>query len=178
MSGSQKFLGERIYLQHLSEANATEEYSAWLNDPEVNFFLETRQASLQDLRDYIQTKNNDPQAELLGVFDRKTDTHIGNVKLEPIDRVQKTAVFGIVIGNKQYWGHGIGTETVKLTLDYAFTILGLDEVQLGVIAENQRAQRTFEKSGFEFVRVEPQTLDHDGKLFDKIVMSAKKEKLK
>lgn len=172
---TKKFSSERLYLRELTIADASEEYSRWLNDPEVNYFLETRRATIEDVRNYIEKQNRDPNSVLLGVFDKERDKHIGNVKLEPIDWQNKQAVFGIMIGDKGYWGKGIGREATKLTLDYAFGKLELGEVELGVIAENDRARRTFEKAGFKFARLEPKAMNHNGKLFDKIVMVCKKE---
>jgi len=174
----EKFLGKSLYLRQLEESDASQEYCNWLNDPEVNKFLETRQASIEDLKKYIRQKQEDPNSLLLGVFDRDDDVHIGNVKLEPIDRQQKRAVFGIMIGNKKYWGKGTGTEATKLILDYAFQKLDLDEVELGVISENIRARKTFEKAGFKEVRVEREAMNHNGKLYDKVVMAIKKGEAK
>ncbi len=174
MEYKEKFLGGNIYLRQLKEADATEEYCNWLNDPEVNKFLETRQATIEDLKNYIRQKQNDPNVLFLGVFDRQSDIHIGNVKLEPIDWSAKRAVFGILIGHKAYWGRGIGSQATKLTVDLAFGPLGLNEVELGVIADNLRARRVFEKGGFKEVRVEPKAMNHNGILYDKIVMVAKK----
>ncbi len=174
-NGSQKFFGQRIYLRKLGAADATEEYAGWLNDPDANNFLETRKTTLPELRDYIKQQNDNRASALLGVFDRENDVHIGNVKLEPIDWEKKRAVFGILIGNKQYWRQGIGTEATKLAVEYAFRILGLEEVELGVIPENLRARRTFERAGFKYVTTIPKVLNHDGVLYDKIVMAVKKE---
>jgi len=174
MEYREKFLGENFYLRQLEESDASREYCDWLNDPEVNKFLETRQASIADLKIYIRQKQDDPNALFLGVFDQHGDVHIGNVKLEPIDWVRKLAVFGIMIGNKAYWGRGVGMEATRLTLDFVFKKLGLDEVELGVISENVRARKTFEKAGFKQVRIERQAMNHDGTLYDKVVMAVKK----
>src|SRR3989344_9686346 len=128
----EKFLGKSLYLRQLEESDASQEYCDWLNDPEVNKFLETRQASVADLKTYIRQKQNDPNALFLGVFDQRGDVHIRNVKLEPIDWSRKSAVFGIMIGSKAYWGRGVGTEVTRLTLDFAFKKLGLNEVELEI----------------------------------------------
>jgi RimJ/RimL family protein N-acetyltransferase len=37
-----------------------------------------------------------------------------------------------VIGEKDAWGHGYGTEATRLVMDEAFDTLGLDEVRLEV----------------------------------------------
>ncbi|OGD71826.1 hypothetical protein A3D09_01530 [Candidatus Collierbacteria bacterium RIFCSPHIGHO2_02_FULL_49_10] len=170
----ERFFGSRIYFRKLTESDATPEYAAWLNDPEVNLFLETRKATVEELKIYIGSQNRNKNCVFLGVFDRTNDKHVGNVRLEPVDWEKKRATLGIVIGNKEYWGKGIGTEATKLAVDYAFQKLGLDEVELGVISENVRARKTFEKAGFKLVRIERRAMNHDGTLYDKVVMAVKK----
>jgi len=169
-----KIEGQRIYLKPLSEKNATQEYCAWLNDPVVNKFLETRKTTIRDLKKYIQKQIEDPNSFFVGIFDKKIDRHIGNIKLEPIDWKRKKAVFGILIGDKNYWGKGIGTEATKLIVNYAFNQMGLQEIELGVIAENLAAIRAYEKVGFETERIEKKAIRHGKKLFDKLIMSIKK----
>lgn len=166
----QRVVGPRVYLRALTLADASEEYCAWLNDPEVNEFLETRQSTIPDLQAYIQKQIDDPNSIFMGIFDKMTDTHIGNLKLQPIDWNKKKAIFGILLGDKQYWGRGIGTEATELIVSYAFDTLGLNEIELGVIAENKRAIRVYEKAGFEQVGVRKGAINHDGALYDDVVM--------
>lgn len=171
---AQKKIGRRIYLRQLTLADATPEYCQWLNDPEVNQYLETRQSNIQQLKDYIQEKIDDPNSYFLGIFDTENDKHIGNVKLEIIKPKEKRADFGILIGNKDYWGGGIGTEATILTLDYAFNDLGLNEVELGVLTQNKRGIRTFEKAGFKLTEIKKNYTSHDGVSHDAVMMEIKK----
>jgi len=169
-----KINGESIYLKSLDIDNATEEYASWLNDKEVNHYLETRVATREDLEKYIEEKNKSDEALFLGIFSIDTDEHIGNIKLEPIDFEKKQGTIGILIGNKKYWGKGVGTEATKLLVDYAFRELSLEEVNLGVILENKAAIRVYEKVGFEIVNIEKKSIRHGDEFFDKAVMVIKK----
>jgi len=134
-----KIEGNSIYLRVLGEKDATQKYCDWLNDPEVNKYLETKEATTEGLREYINEKNISSNCLFFGIFYRENDEHIGNLKLEPIDFDYKRATFGILMGDKRYWGMGIGTEATKLIVDWAFDILDLKEINLGVIAENKAA---------------------------------------
>ncbi len=96
--------------------------------------------------------------------------HIGTVKLEPIDVDKGTAMFGLLIGDRDYWGKGIATEVTNLIVDFAFNTLGLREVTLGVLADNKAAIRVYEKCGFVLDRVEPKAIDHGGVLYDQVWM--------
>ena len=54
---------------------------------------------------------------------------------------------GIMIGNKEYWGKGYGTDIVKTLLKHLFEDLKLERVYLHTLAWNYRAQSSFSKSG-------------------------------
>ena len=164
-----------IYLKPLTLKDASKEYQSWLNDPKLNFLLETRKATIKSLKEYIQKHNDDPNALLFGIF--YDNIHIGNITLAPIDWVKKTAEFGILIGNRNYWGKGIGTKVTKLTVDYAFNKLGLTEITLGTMVKNKRAKRTFEKAGFKVTGKGKKKIKKTGEIYSQIKMGIKKEEL-
>ena len=61
----------------------------------------------------------------------------GAIGLKNIDLINKKANLGYWIG-EQYWGRGITTECVGLTIDYAFSPeLGLKEISAYVFPENK-----------------------------------------
>ncbi len=165
-----RMAGEKIFLRTLDVKDASAEYVAWLNDPVVNQYLETRQATLENIGQYIREKLESPMALFLGIFWKEMGRHIGNIKLEPIDWEKKIATMGILIGDKEYWGKGVATEATNLIVDYAFRELGLKEVRLGVIATNTAARRVYEKCGFTVEKIEPNAIDHDGQKFDHVWM--------
>jgi RimJ/RimL family protein N-acetyltransferase len=172
---SKRIIGEQVYLRELTIADASQEYCDWLNDSETNAYLETRQSTIEELKAYIQKRVDHPNSFFVGIFDKGNDAHVGNIKLEPIDWENKKATFGILIGNGDYRGRGIGTEATKLIVDYAFDKMGLDEVDLGVIDKNRAAIRCYEKVGFKVTGVKKNAISHDGVPFDDVLMSIRKE---
>jgi RimJ/RimL family protein N-acetyltransferase len=54
-----------------------------------------------------------------------------------------------MIGERDCWGRGYGTEVARLMLDYAFTALGLHNVQLRAYAFNQRGLGAYRRAGFK-----------------------------
>lgn len=171
-----RLAGERIYLRSLTEADATPEYASWLNDSAVNKFLETRAATVNDLINYIQAKNKQTDSLLLGIFWSATNKHIGNLKLEPIYWVKQSAVIGIIIGEKDFWGQGIAPEAIRLAADYAFSTLQMRALELGVIANHWAALRAYEKCGFNVYRTDKGALRHGDKVYDQIWMRLEKNK--
>lgn len=75
--------------------------------------------------------------------------------LELYDLTPEEATLGILIGRKDRWGQGYGTEAVRAALAYAFGPLGLRRVKLRTFAHNLRARRAFEKAGFRQVGLGP-----------------------
>ena len=72
-----------------------------------------------------------------------------------IDWRLSRATFGISIGERR--GTGLGTEATRLTLDWAFHILGLQNVMLTVLPSNAGAIRVYEKAGFKRIGAAPRT---------------------
>lgn len=163
-------VGNVVFLSELTEDDATENYAHWLNDPEVNRWLETRNVTIPELKKYILEKRENPNAVLFGIFWNENGEHIGNIKLEPIDHEKKEATIGILVGEKEYWGKGAATEATNLATDYAFSVLKMRAVTLGVIPENKPALRVYEKCGFAVVRTDPKVMNHDGILYDRCVL--------
>jgi len=72
--------------------------------------------------------------------------HIGNCSLYNIDERIKEAELGIMIGNRDYWDKGYGSDAVTALLRYAFGDKDMKRVYLKTLAENIRAQRCFQNA--------------------------------
>lgn len=149
MKNSEKIIGARVYLRKLDLADASPAYCGWLNDEAVNKYMRVKNWTMAELKDYVALRINRPDCFFEGIFDKKNDLHIGTVKLEPIDWSKREAKFGLMIGDKNYWGQGIGTEATKLMVNYAFDKMGLSRIKLTVHLENKPAVRIYEKVGFK-----------------------------
>jgi len=53
-----------------------------------------------------------------------------------------------MIGEKNYWNQGYGTESITLLLKHGFETLNLNRIMLRVYEDNPRAIRCYEKAGF------------------------------
>lgn len=95
---------------------------------------------------------------------------IGTTSLFDLDHRNRTAEFGIFIGEPEYQGRGYGTETTRLMLDYAFTSVGLHNVMLRLLETNPAGKRAYEKAGFKECGRRRQCSLMDGKLRDEIFM--------
>lgn len=146
----QEFTSKRLYFRSLTEADATRSYADWLNTPAVNRFLEVRhfQHSIETCRDFISACNADPNCFLFGIFTNAGQTHIGNIKLGPIDRRYGSGQIGLFIGEQSCWGKGYASEAISAITRFAFDEQGLSRLEAGCYEENLGSLRAFLKSGF------------------------------
>jgi RimJ/RimL family protein N-acetyltransferase len=164
--------GALVYLRPVRPSDVRAGYARWLNDPLINQFLESRfqKATEADLEAYVARFAADPDHTFLAVVARDTDTHIGNVKLGPIDRHHQVADMGLLIGDRAYWGRGIATEVIRLVSRYAFDELGLRKVTAGCYSTNRAAIRAFEKAGFAREGLRRKQYQSDGAYVDGVML--------
>jgi RimJ/RimL family protein N-acetyltransferase len=126
-------------------------YLSWLNDPEVVRYTETGTfpSTAEDLEKFYQSVTTSRSHVIFAIIDKGSDQHIGNVKLGPIHWVHRNATFGILIGDKSFWGKGAGREATRLAVEYGFFRLNLHRISLSVFAEHEPAVRCYEKVGFK-----------------------------
>lgn len=108
---------------------------------------------------------------------RKTDERpVGSVYLRDIDHTHNKAEYGIFIGEEEALGKGYGTEAAKMMIAYAFREEGLHKLMLRVLAENVRAQRSYEKAGFVREAYLKEEVFLDGRYQDVIYMAVINDK--
>ncbi len=95
---------------------------------------------------------------------------LGFTAWQGIDTRERTAEFVIGIGEADCRGQGYGTETTRLMLDYAFTMLGLHGVMLTVYATNPAGLRAYTKAGFREIGRRRQSHWQGGRLWDTVYM--------
>ena len=97
---------------------------------------------------------------------------LGTVACLHINYRNGRADFGIFIGETEARGKGYGTETTRLMLDFAFTVLGLHNVGLTVAEWNIAGQRAYVKAGFKEYGRRRQCWPMGGRWWDEIAMDA------
>lgn len=127
------------------------QYDRWLNDPEVVIPYFRGALDPAALENTQERYNQLRQGVEFTIYEFATMRPIGICGLKEIDHYNRTARFGIFIGEKDLWGRGYGTETTVLTLDWAFNAMGLHTVLLTVFAYNQRGIGAYKRAGFHEV---------------------------
>lgn len=76
------------------------------------------------------------------------NTPIGYTFLASVNWTNRTAYFGIIIGEKFQQGKGNGKEATELILSYSFNILNLNKIILEVSKDNEKAINLYKKLNF------------------------------
>ena len=141
---------ERLILSSVTIADCSENYLSWLNDTDVNMYLESGfyQHNMQVLVDFVNGYQSNKKAVFLVIRLKENNKHIGNIKIDKINYIHRNCEYGIMMGDKTEWGKGYAKEASIAIINYAFEELGLNKVNLGVIDSNDVAVKLYEKIGF------------------------------
>ena len=164
--------GERVLLRPVVASDVTEEYCTWLNDSEVNQFLETRfvPQSLEEIRRYVDQKSGKTDEIFFAICLKDNGRHIGNVKIGPINWLHGAADISLFIGVKEFWGRGYAAEVIRMVTEYSFDRLNLHKVTAGCYDNNQGSAKAFLKAGFAIEGKLRKHLFFNGGYVDKVCL--------
>ena len=95
-------------------------------------------------------------------IDTKDGVHIGNCMYYDLDERRGQTELGIMIGDRDYWNGGYGTDAVVTLVEHIFkTISSINKIYLHTLDWNDRARKSFAKAGF----VEVREVKRDGQNF-------------
>ena len=144
-------VSERISLHGLRPEDLLPDapYYAWLEDLSLDAFTEHSMFpnSVARMRDYYEEATRNNTRVLLGIYDNASDSHIGNITLQQINWVNRSASVAYLIGERSFEGRGIATEAVRMVMYYGFNRLNLERLHAGVSARHAASRRVLEKSG-------------------------------
>ena len=101
----------------------------------------------QEARSLVETERSDNEVELVAVVDGRIVGSAGVTAAGSRRKVAHRARFGISI-LKEYWGMGIGRMLMESCIDCARRA-GYTQLELEVVADNERAVSLYRRSGFE-----------------------------
>ncbi len=172
LTPTDRWRDDAIELFLLAPNAVSDAYIGWLNDPEINCYLESRfmvqdRASVEGFVAGVLASERDV---FFGIRDLRVDQHVGNIKLGPIDRRHGLAEIGLMIGDRAAWGRGVGSRAIDIVSNIAAHELGLRKVAAGCYASNVGSRRAFEKVGFTVEGVRPAQVLLDGQPEDLVLL--------
>jgi RimJ/RimL family protein N-acetyltransferase len=143
--------GRRLYLRALKGEDCTPEYVNWLNDPQVNQFLETRfvPQDIEGVRSFVASVNARDNEHLFGIFLKDGHRHIGNIKVGPINARHRIGDVSLFIGARDCWGNGFATEAIAVLSRHAIDALGVRKLSAGIYRPNRGSLEAFLRCGYK-----------------------------
>lgn len=142
----------RLTLRPVTLEDICEEYIDWLNDPDINSFLEIRHTKQTPelVRKYIKDHLEDTTySKHFGIFlPQMNDLFIGTVTVNGINPIHKRGDISFVLGRKIAHGKGFATEAVHCICAYLFAIENFHKVTGGHYAQHIKCAQVFDNNGF------------------------------
>jgi len=139
-----------ILLRGLCDDDTEANYPQWFNSRDVclhnshHRFPYTR----VEAKSFVESLTNDKTRLVFAIVMKHDLLHVGNISLQNIDYICRSAELAVIIGERKYWGRGIAFDAGKLLINHGFQQLNLRRISLGTSAENISMIKTAEKLGF------------------------------
>lgn len=129
-------LNEQYFVRPLAEKDLDGVYPTWFEDQEIckyNFhgkFFKTKTY----FREFFDALNREDR--VVWAVCHNKDGHIGNISLQEISPINRTAEFAILLGDKRHWQKGVGLLAGKKLLAHGFEKINLERIYCGTAASN------------------------------------------
>ena len=166
--------GQKVCLRPIERSDIPT-FVRWFNDPEVTRYLQTYMPmSLAEEERWFEEYLGDKSQRIFGIV-TMDGRLVGNIGLHRIDWKDRQAMLGIVIGEKECWGQGFGSDAIRTLVRFAFREMNLYRVYLTVYEYNARALRCYERCGFQLEGRMRRAHFHDGSYHDELMLAVLRE---
>lgn len=117
----------------------------WLNDSEIKQLVNAPDISKDSQKKWFSSLKLQKDYYIWGI--EYDENPIGVVGLKHVDIKKGEGEYFGYIGEKEYWGRGIGVEMISFIQNFADNI-GLERLYLYVVKNNYRAIKLYKKCGY------------------------------
>lgn len=147
----------------------------FINDEEVKKLLDSNipfpMTKWQEEEWVRSRKANSDLTYDFAIEDLKTGKYIGGCSINECDVKNRTCVIGIMIGDKEYWSKGYGSDALKVLTKFIFEEVNMNKIKLKVFSFNNRAISCYKKVGFKEEGILKKEVYRNGKYYDEILMA-------
>lgn len=145
----------------------------WRNDPDIVTSLGApyRYINIETDEEWFATYQRNRTHQVRLIIANSEDLPVGLINLIQIDWLVRSAELSIQIGEKAYWGKGLGKWATYKMVQHGFFNLNLNRIYLTVLPENQKAYKIYQKIGFREEGVLRKAVYKDGCYRDLILMA-------
>ena len=136
-------IGDVVYLRALEQEDLTGNYFQWFNDQDVCRFNSHGRSPNNPGRmsAYLERAYSDSSLAVFAIVFKENDAHVGNISLQDINLIDRSAEYAVVLGEKDYWGKGVAKEASDLILQHGFMTLNLHRIYCGTSVDNTGMQK-------------------------------------
>jgi RimJ/RimL family protein N-acetyltransferase len=173
------YRGTLVRLATESPEEYAKAFTRWGRDTEYHRLADSDPAHLWSEKKHKEWMEKDSERDSTEFvrFSIRTlaeDKFIGEVTLW-FNWQNGDAWVGIVIGERDYWGQGYGTDAMRLIVQYGFLETNLRRVSLALHSYNARALKSYEKVGFQLEGTVRGETFREGRHTDTYVMGILRE---
>jgi RimJ/RimL family protein N-acetyltransferase len=143
----------------------------WNNDPELNRLdseIPYEKETFGQFKKRFEQMCENPSSSHRNFEIHAGDTLIGIAYVARISEHNKHGLIGITIGDRDYWGHGYGRESLALLLEFCFDHLDLHRVSAETFEYNTAWRDLVQGMGFTREGVARDYLYREGEYYDKV----------
>jgi RimJ/RimL family protein N-acetyltransferase len=169
--------GKKTILRPLNKQTDLPSLTRWINDPEIRSFVLVYQPQmLESEEQWVDAiANNKRPNDIILAIETLDGRFIGTIGIHGISWKDRTATTGAIIGEKEFWGKGYGSDAKMALLDYAFNTLNLHKICSAVIAYNERSLNYSLHCGYKIEGRKRQQIFKNGAYHDEILLGIFKE---
>lgn len=161
---------KKVILESVNHCDI-KKFQAWRNNPELRkYFREYREISDDMQEAWFSKISQDKNQINFSIKEKGTKKLIGHCGLYYISWTNRTAEFGIYIGDFEYRGKGFGSDALRMLCKYGFEELNLNRIWCEVYSNNKSLDM-YRHIGFKDEGVLRQTYYSSGKYWDSYILS-------
>jgi [ribosomal protein S5]-alanine N-acetyltransferase len=175
-----ELVSDKIILREFSKENLHDNrYFGWLRDLQVVTSLYRLEYLLPInftlMEQYVEKMMMSECDAFFALYHRDSNMFIGTFRIGHINWRSGVGDVGLMIGDKEFWGQGLGKETLRLGIKYAFKTLSLRKLTGGTPSSNLAMKRCFEQVGFTQEGLKRKELLIHGDYEDHVIFGLLKE---
>ena len=143
-------MGEKVYLKKI-ERDDLNKRVLWINDPDIQATLNYTNwpVSLEQTHKWFERVASDMNRRDFSVYTVDNQAYIGSGGFIKIQYPEMKAEMYVMIGEKRYWGGGIGTDAYRVLVNYGFGELGLKRIYGYQLVDAHGAHKIVDKLGWQ-----------------------------
>ena len=115
-------------------------------------------------------ENSDKDNFVIGAFNNDNLIGISGFKRHERRKINHSGIIIQVYVNPKYQRKNIGSNIIRATIEEAFKISEIEQIEIGVISTNKHAEKIYKKIGFEEFGLQKNFLKINGSYYDHRMM--------